>query len=118
MVEINIDVFGKIQLMFIQKDYYNSNHNTALRLYHTTEEGNVEVWTTLTVNTKDKLPANTVAIKDYGECKGHLDMLIKEGIVSKPLYYINSGYVDIPVCLITNFELLKQEDLIHVQYLH
>jgi hypothetical protein len=45
-----------------------------------------------------------IAIKDYSENEGMLDTLVNAGIVSKPLRYVQSGFVQIPIC-----KLLKTE---------
>lgn len=39
-----------------------------------------------------------VAIKNYSENEGMLNALVEAGIVSEPLYYVTSGYVQIPIC--------------------
>ena len=59
------------------------------------------------------LGPDEIAIKDYSENEGILDVLVQAGIVSKPHRQVQSGYVTIPVCklLITqplpnaNFEI-------------
>ena len=106
MIDIIVETPKGPQQMLLQKDFYLNPRNTALRLYYTDEEGNVELWSTLTVNIKEKLPAGCVAIKDYSEGDGNLEMLLKAGIVSEPIYFVHSGFVDIPVCQLINQELL------------
>lgn len=54
---------------------------------------------TCTVSLKN-LEKNEVAIKDYSENEGVLQLLITEGIIEKPHRYVNSDYVKIPVCLL------------------
>jgi hypothetical protein len=44
------------------------------------------------------LGQDEVAIKDYSENEGILDVLVQAGIVSKPHRQVSSGYVNIPVC--------------------
>ena len=46
------------------------------------------------------LSTDEIAIKDYSENEGVLNFLIKEGIVSSPLKYFNSGFVRIHICQI------------------
>ena len=51
------------------------------------------------------LKTGSIAIKDYSENEGMLDILIKAGIVAKPHAWTQSGFVKIPVC-----KLLITED--------
>ena len=51
----------------------------------------------VTVNI-DGLDENEVAIKNYSENEGILDVLVDEGIVKSPHRYVNSGFVRIPIC--------------------
>lgn len=44
------------------------------------------------------LPKNEVVIKDYSENEGMYDLLHKEGIISEPINYIETGFVTCPVC--------------------
>jgi hypothetical protein len=44
------------------------------------------------------LPEGQVAIKNYSENEGILDVLVEEKIVSKPINSLSSGFVNIPVC--------------------
>jgi len=52
------------------------------------------------------LRPNEIAIKDYSENQGVLDVLIESGVVSKPRRYVNLPHVTIPIC-----ELLMQPGL-------
>lgn len=54
---------------------------------------------TATLNIKG-LKDNEVAIKNYSENEGILEVLVDAGIVSAPIRYENSGYVKIPVCIL------------------
>lgn len=45
-----------------------------------------------------------VAIKNYSENEGMLDALVVAGIVSEPVSFATSGFVEIPIC-----NLLKGE---------
>lgn len=47
-----------------------------------------------------ELEENEVAVKNYSENAGILDLLIEEEIVWPPHRFIPSGYVIIPVCLL------------------
>lgn len=46
----------------------------------------------------DDIRDGEIAIKDYSENAGVLDALIDGGVVSEPIGYISSGFVDVPVC--------------------
>lgn len=54
----------------------------------------------LTVNVADhdEVNADEVALKDYAEGEGVLNALMAAGIVSAPLRFVQSGWVQIPVC--------------------
>jgi len=41
---------------------------------------------------------NETAIKDWSENEGILDILVDAGVISEPIYYIESGFVQVPVC--------------------
>lgn len=45
-----------------------------------------------------KLKEGDVAIKNYSENEGVLDVLVDEGVVSAPHTLVNIGFVDVPVC--------------------
>lgn len=51
----------------------------------------------VTVNV-DGLDENEVAIKNYSENEGILDVLVNEGIVKPPHRHVKSGFVLIPIC--------------------
>lgn len=58
-----------------------------------------------TVNLPDiHLEADEVCIKDYAENIGVLKALVNEKIISEPIRFTQSGYVNIPIC-----KLLKQD---------
>jgi hypothetical protein len=52
------------------------------------------------VNPPEILPEGYICIKDWSENEGILDVLLDEGIISHPVRWIPSGYVNIPVCKI------------------
>ena len=39
-----------------------------------------------------------IAIKDYSENDGILEILVENKIVSEPIRFVKSGYVEIPIC--------------------
>ena len=41
---------------------------------------------------------DTIAVKNYSENEGILDMMIAAGHVSKPLLWVEQGFVKIPIC--------------------
>lgn len=108
MIKLKLNILGQDRILELEKEHYAMNHNIALCLFHTDRTGNRELWSFLTTNTDETLPKNYVAVKDYGEGSGNLDMLIENEIVSEPAYYIHSGYVDIPVCKLLIEELLDK----------
>lgn len=107
MVQINILVDGVAKPMLLQKDFYLKNKNVALHLYAEDEKGDIRLYKTVTTNLPEKLPPNAVYVKDYSENEGLLYQLIQNNILSQPVYYVPSGFVDVPVCLIVNDDLLK-----------
>jgi hypothetical protein len=76
------------------------NYRPAIELvYDDPETGWTEPWTTASVNLPNEfLKHNEVAIKSYSENEGVLEALQAAGIVGKPIYYANSGFVSIPIC--------------------
>ena len=79
----------------IVKEQY-TNGRTALLLIDVDDNEHVA---TATVNLPDDdIPEKYVAIKDYSENEGMLNLLIKEKIVAQPVEHINSGFVNIPIC--------------------
>jgi len=79
----------------ITKEKY-CNGRTALGL---TEVDTGEPFATATVNLPEiNLAQNEIAIKNYSENEGILQVLIDAGVIGKPKYEIQSGFVSIPVC--------------------
>jgi hypothetical protein len=73
---------------------YN-NGRTAIQL---TEVDTEEPIATATVNIpSESLSEGEVIIKDYSENEGMLKALMEAGIVSSPLRYVKSGFVECPV---------------------
>jgi len=82
----------KCKLVFRQ--YFNKR--TAIELI---EIGTNEPIAVATVNLPDiDLKQDEVAIKNYSENEGMLNVLITTGIVSTPIDLVHSGYVEIPIC--------------------
>ena len=73
---------------------YADNGNTAIELVDA-ETG--EPISTATVNLGVKLPKNQAFIKDYSENEGMLNYLIEAGVVSQPIRYQRSGYIQAPL---------------------
>lgn len=44
------------------------------------------------------LEENEVAIKNYSENEGVLQVLIDAGVISKPNWFVSSGLVELPIC--------------------
>ena len=79
----------------IVKEQY-TNGRTALLLMDVDDNEHVA---TATVNLPDDdIPEKYVAIKDYSENEGMLNLLIEEKIVAQPVEHISSGFVSIPIC--------------------
>lgn len=91
----------------IIKTEYQSPKNIALLAVMETEAGR-EPFGMITVNVQQELKPGRVAIKDWSENEGLLDVLVEEGIVSEPLSYIPSGFVEIPVCRLLATGLEKE----------
>lgn len=73
-----------------------SNGRPALQLRDSKDGSPVAV---ATVNLPGlPIPGDCVAIKDYSENEGMLDALMQQGVVGKPISYVTSGFVRIPIC--------------------
>lgn len=59
-------------------------------------------YTVPTVALMEPLNENELAIKDYSENTGMLDWMMKEGIVGEPVRYVQTGFVQVPICPITD----------------
>ena len=80
----------------VDKHKYSNNNRLALEL---TDANDGESVTVATVNMPDlNLEEGFVVIKNYSENEGLLDVLIEGGIVSTPLFYVPTGFVEVPVC--------------------
>lgn len=76
---------------------YCEPNNIALIAY-TNDNECKEEFGIVSVNPSEVLEKGYVAIKNWSENKGILNILVRKGIVSMPNYFIKSGFVDIPVC--------------------
>jgi hypothetical protein len=48
------------------------------------------------------LESNEVAIKNYSENQGVLDVLIAANIISQPVRFIQTGFIEAPICKLIN----------------
>ena len=76
---------------------YCEPNNIAL-VACTNDNGFKEEFGIVSVNPSEVLKNGHVAIKNWSENEGILNVLIREGVVSTPSHFIKSGFVDIPVC--------------------
>ncbi len=51
----------------------------------------------------DEIADDEVAVKNYSENAGMLSFLYENQIISKPVRFIESGYVVIPICKILKY---------------
>lgn len=80
----------------------HANGQTRIQLYDVMDG---MPYATATVVVDDILNTDEVAIKDYSENDGILESLIEAGIVSEPIAYKRSGFIQIPICkLLTKTE--------------
>ncbi len=88
--------FDSYNLLVNKKKYINNR--IAIQLIDT-EDGCP--FCMATINMSDtKINSDEVAIKDYSENSGMLDVLVNAKIVSKPIRYIQSGFIEVPICKI------------------
>lgn len=73
---------------------YVDNDRTAIVLYN--NDGSL--MTKATVNLDIPMEPDEVAIRDYSENEGMLNVLVAAGIVSEPIRREQSGFVMIPIC--------------------
>jgi hypothetical protein len=82
----------KCSLVFL---FYN-NKRTAIKLVDAEDGSPIAI---ATVNVPEApMEHDEVAIKDYSENEGMLDVLMKARVVSAPIRFVQSGFVNIPVC--------------------
>lgn len=71
------------------------------RIYITTEDEDVPGCPTMYAICTTQLPGiekDEVAIKNWSENEGMLDLLLDEGIVMQPHRWVRSGFVNVPIC--------------------
>ena len=77
----------------IKRAYYG-NGRTALQFWNE-EDGPIA---TITTNLPEQVLADDeILIKSYSENEGMLEALVAQGIVSKPVKWVQSGFVAVPV---------------------
>lgn len=77
---------------------YCNNDNLAISIFSRTAGPICNV----TVGIDDKLDDDKIAVKTYSENEGMDDWLYQNGYIENiPCFYINSGFVDIPVYKLT-----------------
>lgn len=79
-----------------------ANGATRLELFDM-EDGLPYAVCTINLPNED-LEENEVIIKDYSENKGMLDALVSAGVVSEPVRYVRTGYIEAPVCNLLYFD--------------
>lgn len=88
---------------------YYENNNIGIEIW----DDNVGPICKVTVNPDVKLPSDRIAIKNYAENEGMVDWLKSMKIIEPdPVQIIQSGWVEIPVHLLTSKgkEMLVLED--------
>lgn len=89
--------YGTYEDCFFQIGRY-MNGNLAISIMNETE-GPI---TKVTINPDKRIPDTMIAIKDYSENEGMVNWLISMDIIEHdPVLTIPSGYVDVPVHLLT-----------------
>jgi hypothetical protein len=86
--------YAKAKQPVICFEDYQFGLGTAIQIYDRAER---ECVCTASVNVGG-LESGHIAIKDYSENEGILAWLIENKIVSKPVRFVGSGYVEIPIC--------------------
>lgn len=76
-------------------DMYSYNGNNGIRLNDIRDGGLVTV---ATMNVQEELAHNEVAINDFEENRGVLDILISAGVLMPPKRFIHTGWLNIPIC--------------------
>lgn len=88
---------------YLEFDKYVSNDRIAIQLR---EVSTGEYIACATVNlSNESFNEDEVAIKDYSENEGMLETLIDNKVVSEPVRWSHTNYVDIPIC-----HLLKKDE--------
>lgn len=79
---------------FVRREKYTDGNNAIVL-----ETAHGEIVAVASINI-DGLKIDEVAIKDYSENEGMLETLLHYDIISVPIRYEYSGFVEIPVCKI------------------
>jgi hypothetical protein len=87
------DQFGEAHTLYLQRQKYSSGH-TRLNLIDAVEHF---PYATCTINIQ-QLESDEVAIKNYSENVGILELLIENKIVSEPHRVLQENYAIIPIC--------------------
>jgi hypothetical protein len=78
---------------------YEDGRNSLIAMCKEEDFGGMEVpYATCSIAYLGDPKENEIAIKAYSENTGILEFLMKHGIVSKPIRFIPSGFVQIPIC--------------------
>jgi len=85
----------------IAKQYYvirnHYAHPRIALILEDPDEG--EIIATATINIpEEKIAVGEVIIKDYSENEGMFNVLYNAGIISKPVRFVQSGFINSPVC--------------------
>lgn len=80
--------------LYLSRKTYPRNNNVRLELIDAVDHCPYMVATVW----MEGLAKDEVAIKNYSENTGVLDLLLNEGVVEAPHRYESSGFVKIPVC--------------------
>ncbi len=75
---------------------YQNNKRPAIELIDK-EDGSSFIIATINIP-EHPIRNNEVIIKNYSENEGILEALIDAKIISKPIEYVQTGYVNVPVC--------------------
>ena len=90
-----------VEVIFDEWDCYIEfgeypNGRTAIELINKEDGDSVLV---ASVNLPDEiLNSGEIAIKNYSENTGVMELLINTGVISQPIRYVNTGMVRIPIC--------------------
>jgi hypothetical protein len=87
------DQFGKTHTLYLQRQKYSSGH-ARLNLIDAVDHC---PYATCTTNIQ-RLETDEVAIKNYSENLGILELLIENKIISEPHRVLQENYVIIPIC--------------------
>jgi hypothetical protein len=91
------------KITFLGIDYevkisrFNTNNRPALFLIDCSDGSPARISVNLP---QIEMADNETAIKNYSENDGILEHLIKDGIVSEPVRFVDSGFVQVPICKI------------------